>query len=68
MKILAVPFMIISMILMFTSEIAALVFGFWKGDGFWSILGNVIIAEIVLRVTGFISMGIAAALGGMGDN
>ena len=68
MKTLAIPFMIISMILMITSEIAALVFGFWKGDGFWSILGYVIIAEIVLRGIGFISMGIAAALGGMGDN
>jgi hypothetical protein len=59
--------MIIGMILMFTSEIVALVYGFYKGDGFWSILGWVIVAELVLRTVGFVSTMISCALGA-GEN
>ena len=62
MKIVAIPFVIIT-VLAFTTEIIALVYGFYKGVGFWSVVGWAVAAEFVLRGVWFVSTMIVMVLG-----
>jgi hypothetical protein len=62
MKVLAIPFVAIGMVLMYFSEIAAIIYAFVNGQGFWGILGLFIVVDIGLRIVGFVSTMIGAAM------
>ena len=67
MKVIARPFVAIGMILMYVSEIAAIIYAFVNGHGFWGILGLFIVVDIGLRIVGFVSTMIGAALMSAGE-